>query len=165
MKLKKIKLFEKVLTKEFILYVVFGVLTTAVSMGSFWIFNRAFDSSGWQGVLHFISPEKNYAYMDSNVLSWVCAVAFAFVTNKLFVFESKSWEAKVTLRELGAFVGARLFSLLIDEGLMLLFVSVIGMKEMLAKLFVQIIIVILNYVFSKIFVFKKKSLQNEKDMI
>ena len=157
LRLKRISFFQKIITKEVVLFVVFGLLTTAVSMLSFWIFNKLFSFAGWSGVLHlFLKSGKDYAYMDANVLSWVCAVTFAFITNKLFVFESKSWEKKNTLREAGSFFGARLFSLLVDEGLMLLFVSAIGMKKMWAKLIVQVIIVIINYVLSKAFVFRKK---------
>ena len=160
LKLRRLPLFAKMLTKEFVLYVIFGVLTTVVSMVTLKLFEFVFAVIGWQGLLHFILRSKDYAYLDANILSWIFSVAFAFVTNKVFVFESKSWAPKVALRELGPFIGARLFSLLVDEVLMFVFVSLLDMKSMLAKL-----IVILNYVLSKVFVFKKKTLQTEKDVI
>lgn len=142
--------FEKLLSlvnHEFVSYVFFGLLTTVVSMGSFYVFNELL------GTEVFLK-DKNY--LAANALSWVAAVLFAFVTNKIFVFRSKSWRAAVLGKEFAGFVSARLFSLLVDMGLMYLFVSLMGMGEMLAKFIVQIVIVILNYVFSKLFIFRKK---------
>lgn len=132
---------------EIVSYVFFGLLTTVVSMGSFYIFNELL------GTQVFLK-DKNY--LAANVLSWIAAVLFAFVTNKLFVFSSRSWKAAVVWKEFAGFVSARLFSLLVDMGLMYLFISIMGMHEMLAKFIVQIVIVIINYVFSKLFIFRKQ---------
>ncbi len=98
--------------------------------------------------------DKNY--LIANALSWIVAVLFAFVTNKRFVFNSRSWKAAVVWKEFAGFLSARLFSLLVDMGLMYLFVSAMGMREMIAKFIVQIVIVIINYVFSKLFIFRKQ---------
>lgn len=142
--------FEKLISlinHEIVSYVFFGLLTTVVSMGSFYIFNQLLGTE-------LFLKDKNY--LAANVLSWIAAVLFAFVTNKIFVFSSRSWKAAVVWKEFAGFVSARLFSLLVDMGLMYLFISIMGMHEMLAKFIVQIVIVIINYVFSKLFIFQKK---------
>lgn len=101
----------------------------------------------------------------ANVLAWVLAVIFAYVTNKLFVFESYSWNPKFVLRELALFVSARLATgvleifgvpFLADLGLNQ---TIFGIDGMVSKIIVSVLVVILNYVFSKIFIFKK-----EKDL-
>ena len=92
----------------------------------------------------------------SNALAWVVAVVFAFVTNKQFVFESKSWKLKSTLKEAIGFTGGRVVTLLLEQGGMLLFVEAIHMNENLAKAILAVIVVILNYVFSKLWVFVRK---------
>ena len=142
--------FEKLMSlvnHEIVSYVFFGLLTTVVSMGSFYLFDQLLGAERFLG-------DKNY--LVANALSWIAAVLFAFVTNKLFVFSSRSWKAKVAGPEFVSFVSARLFSLLVDMGLMYLFVSILSMHEMLAKFIVQIVIVMINYVFSKLFIFKGK---------
>lgn len=132
---------------EIVSYVFFGLLTTVVSMVTFYLFNELLGKARFLG---------NKNYLIANALSWIAAVLFAFVTNKLFVFSSRSWKAAVVWKEFAGFISARLFSLLVDMGLMYLFVSAMGMREMIAKLIVQIVIVIINYVFSKLFIFRKQ---------
>lgn len=93
----------------------------------------------------------------SNVISWIISVAFAYVVNKLFVFESKSWEAKLVFREAWQFVSARLVSLLIADILIFkLLVDVFDFNYIWVKLFTNVLVVIMNYVFSKLVIFKKK---------
>lgn len=162
------KLIDKLLTKEIVLYVVFGVLTTAVNLVTFAAVNRAFDAAGWHGVLSGIFSgaglekalellgNEGTAYLDSTVIAWVVAVVFAFVTNKLVVFESKSWQISVAGKEFVGFIAARLFSLFVELLMMFLMVSVAGVNRMIAKAIVQVVVVVLNYVFSKLLVFKKK---------
>lgn len=146
------RLFEKY--KELITYVVFGVLTTLVNFVCFWLFNK-------------ILGEK--LYLLSNIIAWVISVIFAYVTNKLWVFESKSWKPSVIGREIPEFVGARVFSLLIEEGGLWLFVDVLNFDKfgftlfgfdvtgkLIAKVVLAVIVVILNYIFSKLVIFKKK---------
>ena len=140
--------------KELLLYLVFGVLTTLVNLASFWIFTK-------------ILGEE--LYLINNAIAWVVGVIFAFVTNKLFVFESKSWKSKTAGKEFIEFVGARLFSFGVEEGGMWLFISVLGLGEIslevlgitvtgqiIVKLVLAVIVVILNYFFSKFIVFKNK---------
>ena len=125
--------------KEVILYLFFGVLTTVVSFGSYYVCSE---------VLHI-------HYLISNIISWVFAVAFAYVTNRIFVFESKSSDLSSVLREIVTFVNCRLLSGVIDTGVMFLLVSVLFINDLYAKLFTQVIVVVLNYVFSKLIIFKK----------
>lgn len=142
--------------KELVKYLIFGVLTTVVSILSFKLFD-------------VILGER--LYLVSNVLSWILAVAFAFVTNKLWVFRSKNTEKKVIFRELFSFVSARIVSLLIEEGGLWLLIEVFSLNEMapfkvfsfsvngnlIAKIIMQVVVVILNYIFSKFFIFKKRN--------
>lgn len=140
--------------KEMLLYLIFGVLTTLVNLITFWVFTK-------------ILGEE--LYLVNNAIAWVAGVAFAFVTNKLFVFESKSWKSKTAGKEFIEFVGARLFSFGVEEGGMWLFVDILGFGEksltllgftitgqIIAKLVLAVIVVILNYFFSKFIIFKKK---------
>lgn len=133
---------------------IFGVLTTFVSIFSFWLFGL------------FI-PDK--LYLITNVISWVIAVIFAFVTNKLFVFESKKWGKAELSSEVPKFLGARVFSLIIEELGLILFIDLLGFKELgwtvlgfnvtgelIAKTIMAIVVIVLNYFFSKFMIFKKK---------
>lgn len=156
------RLFGKIFNREVLSYLLFGVLTTVVSIITFYIPDKLFSAISYQGVVHYVlHAAKNYAYIESNVISWVCAVAFAFVTNKLFVFESKAKDSGTVLRELSSFVGGRLATLLVDTGLMFLLVSVLSVSTLVSKILVQFIIVLLNYFISKIFVFRNRTDKGE----
>ena len=160
--MEKLKaIFKKIVNKETILYVVFGVLTTLVNFVAFKLFTMVFDK--------LISSQLGVHI--SNVLSWLFAVAFAYVTNKLFVFESKSWKGKVLAKEIPSFVAARLFSLGVEELGLIIFVNFLHFDskvfhiplinfdlscEMTAKIILAVVVVILNYFFSKLVSFKKK---------
>lgn len=128
--------------KEIINYIIVGCLTTAVSLGSYYIC-----------VITFLDPGNPLQLQIANVISWICAVTFAYFTNRKYVFESK---AANKLLEAAKFFGARVTTLLIDMVCMALFVSLLGLNDKLAKLIVQVIVFALNYLFSKLFVFKKK---------
>ena len=131
--------------REAIAYVFFGGLTTIV---------------GWVAYALFVNIgiELNL----SNILSWVCGVTFAFVVNKWFVFQSKSVEKKTVLRELGSFFGSRIFTGVIAWVLfpILLWAGIdqtfFGTEGFIAKVITSIIEIILNWVLSKYFVFKKE---------
>lgn len=144
------KLFVKY--KEIIMYLIFGVCSTVVSWGSYALFVKAFSLSVELG----------------NVLSWICAVLFAFVTNKLWVFESKTWEPKKAISEFVTFIGSRLITGVIEMAGVPLLVrlglsqTIFGVDGMLAKVLVSVIVVILNYVFSKLIIFKGKKKTEEK---
>ena len=125
--------------RELFWYGVFGVLTTIINMAAFWLF----------------SDMLSVHYMVANVIAWVIAVAFAYVTNKLWVFESKSWARSVWIPECIGFVSARLATGLLDMGLMYLMISIIGVPKMWAKLVSNVVVIIGNCVLSKLVVFRK----------
>lgn len=122
--------------KEIINYLIVGVLTTIVSLASYYLFRL------------FISN-----YQVCTVLSWICAVLFAYITNKIFVFECKD---ESVLVELPKFVSGRIATLLFEMAFMFIAVRLIHIDDRLAKIVVQVFITILNYIISKIFVFKKR---------
>ena len=137
--LEKIKaLMEKY--REVIIYLVFGVLTTAVN---YVIYLPCYNLLGLSSSV-------------SNVIAWVGAVAFAFLTNKPFVFRSHDWSAKTVIPELTKFVGTRLGSGGLETLILLIFVDLLGMNGNLWKLITSVLVVVLNYVGSKLLVFKKK---------
>lgn len=139
------KLWRFLTAPEMILYIVFGVLTTVINVVVYGLLKPLFHINAYWDVL------------IPNAIAWVLAVAFAFITNKLYVFRSKSFERRLFRRELVSFVGARLLTLGIDELGMTLLVSVMGMNDWTAKILVNILVIILNYILSKLFIFKKES--------
>ena len=94
----------------------------------------------------------------ANVVSWIAAVTFAYFTNRIFVFRSKNQEK---LKEMIAFYLSRVGTLLIDMGIMFVFVTLLGFNDKIMKLVVQVVVTIGNYVLSKLFVFKKKNESSE----
>ena len=133
--------------REVLNYLVFGGLTTLINII---IFALCYDLLSMSTVL-------------SNCIAWLVAVIFAFVTNKLFVFDSKSTESKVIIREAASFVTARLLTLVLDIGIIYLFVDVLGLHYLLIKILSNIVVIILNYIFSKLFIFIKKPSAKEDD--
>lgn len=142
------KLFHKLCNRETVSYLTFGVLTTLVNYVTFAL------------ILCFFGEGSTLA---ANAVAFVAAVAFAYITNKLFVFRSKSWSRGVLAREISSFVGARLFSFAFEElGLLMCMwlsveqYSLFGVNGiMIAKIILSVVVVILNYFFSKFFIFKK----------
>lgn len=138
--------------KEIIMYLIMGGLTTLVSWGTYTLFA-------------FILPIKNqdFLVLTANALSWLFAMTFAYITNKIWVFESRSWEKHFLMKEFGMFVSARLltgiFEVVAVPGLVWLGCNqtIFGVPGMLSKVIVSIIVVLLNYVFSKLFIFRKQA--------
>jgi len=122
--------------KEIINYLIIGGITTVVSIVSY------------AGFRIFIED-----FNICTVLSWIVTVLFAYVTNRIFVFESND---KNIFQELSKFIGARFLSLLCDILLMNVFVKIFRIDDRIAKIIVQFAIVVINYVLSKILVFKRK---------
>lgn len=123
-----------------LLYLFFGGLTTLVNY-----------------VIYF--PLYYFCDMPAsviNILAWTCAVIFAFFTNKPFVFESHDWSAEVVFPELGKFVGSRVFSGLAETGLIALTVDLLKWSGTAMKIAASILVIILNYIASRWFVFHKK---------
>ena len=124
--------------REVLMYLFFGGLTTVVNIVSFYILRK-------------LSVE---VYV-SNIIAWLIAVIFAFITNKLFVFESRGKSKKENARELISFFGFRILSLGFDMGSMFLLIDILHVGEMISKILANILVIILNYIFSKLFIFKK----------
>ena len=95
-------------------------------------------------------------YMFSNVAAWGAAVVFAFVTNKFMVFNSKSVDRLIIIKEFISFVGARVFSLLLQLAGIELMIDYANINEYIAKAVMTVVVVVCNYVFSKLFIFKDK---------
>ncbi len=145
-KMKKlIDLYKKY--SEIINYLIVGGLTTVVSLGVYYGL-----------VLTILDPKNGFQLQVANVISWIAAVTFAYFANRIFVFKSKNPNM---LKEAAAFVAARIGSLLMDMGIMFLLVTVLGANDKIAKIVVQVVVTIANYVFSKLFVFKKKNKEEE----
>ena len=127
--------------KEIINYLVFGGLATVVNFVTYFIVARLM---GIDEVL-------------SSGISWFFSVLFAYITNKLFVFESKTEGIKAILIEMGSFFLARIVSgILCDVGTFAIMVRVFNINDLFAKVVTQVMVVIVNYVFSKLIIFRKK---------
>ena len=92
----------------------------------------------------------------SNIIAWAVSVLFAYVTNKIYVFESKDTSPRAILRELFSFVAARIFSGVVDTGMLVILVDYCHMNDLVVKIMAQVVVIVLNYVFSKLWIFKKK---------
>ena len=138
---KYINIIKKLYNKyeEVIKYLIFGGLTTLVSILSYSLFTRLFSIN----------------YLISNILSWILSVLFAFITNKIYVFKSKTKDKNEVIDEIIDFIFFRLLSLCIESIILYTFVSILQFNDLVMKLVAQIVVIILNYVFSKLFVFKK----------
>ena len=141
---------KRLLNRETVLYVIFGGLTTLVNYVVFWLGIHAFgeDAALWV-----------------NVVAFIAAAAFAYFTNKLYVFESRSWRWEVLRRELPSFFGARIVSFLLEEGGLALCTDVFHVARyrflgvnglMIAKVALSVVVVVLNYLFSKLYIFSRK---------
>lgn len=139
LKLIIIGLWKKVVNRETITYIFAGVLTT---------------------IVNFISYEGLYRLglenLTANAWAWVIAVTFAYIVNKKNVFQSKSRNVKDEATKVTKFFGARLITLGVEQFGMYLFINRLGFYRLLVKACIAVVVIILNYVFSKIFVFHKK---------
>lgn len=127
--------------REIISYLIVGGLTTVVSLATY-----------YACVLTVLDPNHPIQLQCANIISWTAAVAFAYVTNRRFVFQSRN---EHLLREAGAFVASRVSTLVMDMALMLVMVTLCGLNDKIAKLAVQVAVTVANYVLSKFFVFHK----------
>ena len=128
--------------KEIINYLIFGVLTTIVGLGVYYGLT-----------LTVLDPNKALELQIANIISWIAAVTFAYFTNRKWVFENKE---KANFKEASKFYLSRVSTLLIDMGLMFVFVTKMGVNDKIMKLVVQVVVTILNYIFSKFIVFREK---------
>jgi len=121
--------------RELVLYVVFGAFTFFVNIAVYFLFEDVLGVN----------------YLISNIIAWFFSVLFAYITNRIWVFESKSPDI---LKEMALFFGGRIFSGVVDTALMYLFIDVMMIGDTISKIVVQIIVIVLNYIFSKLIVFK-----------
>ena len=137
--MEKLKiLIKKVCTREVIFYTIFGVLSTLVNVGVF-------------SILTHFGLEENL----SNVISIICAVLFAYFTNRKLVFNSTASNFKESFREFCKFMLGRAFTMVVEMvGFYLLF-NICGIQELISKLAITVVVIILNFFISKFFAFKK----------
>lgn len=134
--MQKIK--KLLLNREIMLYLLFGVLTTVVNYLSYYLFTR-------------------YLQLDvllANGLAWVLSVIFAYITNKIYVFQSKTTSLSDLGKEFMLFISARIGSGVFDMLIVYLFVDVFGMSDLIIKLISNVVVIIANWAISKIFIFK-----------
>lgn len=138
------------ITVEAGMYLIFGVLTTIVNYGAFWIF------------LHLLGDEL---VLTVNTIAFVFAVTFAYITNKIFVFKSKSWKPKILIKEISSFLAARIVSYFFEQAGLFVCVEYLHVGEikilgfdgiLVSKVILSFVAVLVNYVFSKFIIFKKK---------
>ena len=133
-------------------------MTTIVSWGSYSFFALLFQDQKQN--VHIFGLQMSKVVLISNVVSWICAISFAFFTNKLWVFQSKSWKACDWIPEFGKFFSARVATGIIEILAVPLLVgigldqTILGIEGMAAKVIVSVLVVVLNYIFSKLFIFK-----------
>lgn len=171
-KLRQLPVLSKILTYEFILYVFFGVCTTVVNLLSFYICDKILGNASIAD-FDIFSYRLAITFEDvSTVIAWILAVVFAFIVNKIWVFESRSRSVTVVARELISFVGARITSFLLFEllGFMLVRNFLINynifdsdnVSKWVAKIAISFFVILFNYVMSKLFIFKKKEIANNE---
>ncbi|MFN1920103.1 GtrA family protein [Clostridioides difficile] len=126
--------------RETILYLFFGAFTTLVNIVSYLFFTRV--------IL--------FNFMVANALAWILAVLFAYVTNKFFVFESKRIEIRFVFKEFLSFVSFRLLSGVVEMLIMYVMIDLLFVNDVIVKIFTNIVVIVLNYLFSKMIIFKNK---------
>ena len=155
--------------REFILYCVFGGMTFLVDTGVFYLFvhhTSVFHLQYSPAIQRFFAPIhiEPYSFIlhACSIISTLTAITFAYVTNRKFVFQSKSFGCKNILKEMGSFYAARIFTLVLAEVLMQITDVHMGFDELLMKFSVNIIVIALNYIFSKVWIFRKPALKDSK---
>ncbi len=137
MKFPTIRIMKSRLNREIILYLIFGVLTTIIGIGGYALFLKL--------GLHYVA---------ATTLSWILAVIFAYVTNRQYVFGSEAHTVKMRLREISAFFASRAGTWLMETLGLILLIDGLSMDDMFSKYVMSVFVVIMNYILSKVFVFK-----------
>lgn len=132
--------------REIINYLIFGFLTTLVSLVTYYLLT-----------ITVLDATNSMQLQIANIISWVVGVLFAYFTNRKFVFDSKNMNKK---KEFITFVTSRVSTLLLDMLVMFLFVTVLGYNDKIIKLISQVLVIVGNYLLSKLIVFRKD--KNEK---
>lgn len=134
-------------------YLIFGFLAFVVNMAAYWISAKALHADS-------TTPIK---VQIATAIAWVVAVIFAYWTNHSFVFKTKLHSMKDFYREFGAFVGARIITYIMEIAIMFVLPTLFGMNDLIAKLVSNVIVIISNYIFSKLWIFKKKDKPEENE--
>lgn len=132
--------------KELILYVFFGGCTTLINIVSYFACRQV-----------LCMP-----IVPADVIAWLVSVIFAYVTNKLFVFESKSWRPRLVLKESAEFLAARIFSLGVDVVMLYITVTILDFWELPMKVLANVVVIVINYIFSKWIIFRKDAARQQK---
>ncbi|MCM1307488.1 MAG: GtrA family protein [Butyrivibrio sp.] len=141
------KLLRRLINKETITYLIFGVLTTAVSFAT---------AGAAKFLLERAGCSDGLVSDVSTVISWICAVTFAYVTNRIWVFNSRALGFKAVIREAALFYGGRLSTLAVEAVMMRLGYSVLGINYWITKITANVVVLVLNYIISKFIIFRKK---------
>ena len=137
---KLIYLYKK--NKEVINYLIFGILTTLINLITYFLLTNT-----------FLDVNKVLELQCANVISWVVAVVFAYFTNRKYVFESSNTNK---FKEIVNFFAARIVTLVMDMGIMYFGVNLLNLNDGICKIVSQVVVIVSNYIFSKLFVFRKK---------
>lgn len=124
--------------KEILRYIFFGVLATIISITSYWIFN------------HLMYMNE----LIANIISWILAVLFAFITNRRWVFQVPKKNERNFIKQLIEFYSGRLLTLALEEIIILIFITLLEFPSMVVKIFAQIAVIVTNYIISKLWIFK-----------
>ncbi len=131
--------------KEILLYLFFGGLAFFISIGSYAVANVKF------GINELLA----------NLISWVIAVLFAFMTNRIWVFAAPTETVGAFFKQMMSFFTGRIATLIVEEIILAVFITMLGFNSMLIKVIAQIVVIVLNYVISKLFVFKEKNTEEQ----
>lgn len=126
--------------RSFVLYVFFGVCTTIINIAAYTLCARVFD----------------LGTVPANVVAWILAVTAAYITNKIWVFESKAWTTKTVIYEIMTFAACRIATGVMDLVIMYVSVDLLGCNDIIMKVISNALVIILNFVFSKLVIFKRK---------
>lgn len=126
--------------KAFLLYAIFGVLTTIINTAVYQLFYAVL----------------NFTNVSSNIIAWILAVSFAYITNRKFVFESKNNEKKALIAELTSFFACRLATGVLDIAIMFVAVDLLSLNSLAMKLISNVVVILINYIASKLIIFKKR---------
>lgn len=123
-----------------LMYLIMGGITTVINIVTFYLFNSTLGLN----------------YTIANIIAWIFAVLFAYISNKLYVFESKHTSFSELFQEISSFFSFRVLSLFMDLAVMFVCISLLNMNPLLTKILANIVVLIANYIFSKLFIFKPK---------
>ena len=139
------KIYEKY--KDVIPYLFFGVCTTLVNLVSYWFFAH---------ILHIQT-------MPSTVIAWFLAVLFAYITNRKWVFHSTAVGTTEVVKEIISFFSCRVATGIVDWLCMYIFVDILGWNDLIIKFIANVLVIVLNYIASKMIIFKKKKVENTNE--